>query len=90
MDGEPRILTQGRSFHLSQSIRGLLHYSDRELRQALKWITKDDGSRFASPGELREALMDELAKGHVVLPTGECEGFDPKLGCPGHPSKSPA
>jgi hypothetical protein len=72
------------TYHLSQSIRGLLHYSDRELRAALKWIAKDDGQRFKTPAELREALMDEIAKGHELLPTGPCEGFDPRTGCPGH------
>ncbi len=74
-----------RVIHLAQSVRGLLHYSDRDLRRALQWVTKDDGGHFRSPIELREALMDELAKGHELLPTGPCEGFDPKTGCPGHP-----
>ncbi len=73
-----------RVIHLSQSVRGLLHYSDRELTQALKWITRDGGKRFRSARELRNALMDELVKGHELLPTGPCEGFDPKTGCPGH------
>jgi len=73
-----------KTYHLAQSVRGLLHYRDRELKRALIWITKDDGTRFRSPVELREALMDDLAKGHEVIPTGPCEGFDPKTGCPGH------
>lgn len=71
--------------HLSVSVRGLLHRNDRELKQDLKWITKEGGKRYRSVAELREALMDELAAGHLVLPTTpECEGFDYKTGCPGH------
>jgi hypothetical protein len=40
----------------------------------------------STPDRVREALMDELAKGHELVPFGEpCEGFDYKSGCPGHP-----
>lgn len=73
----------GRTIHVSQSVRGALRWSPREFRAATEWITKSDGSRFTPEG-LREALMDELAQGHEFLPMGECEGFDPKTGCPGH------
>ena len=71
-------------YHMAQSVRGLLHYSDRELRQALRWVTHDNGQHFLTPQALREALMDELANGHELIRTGPCEGFDPKRGCPGH------
>jgi hypothetical protein len=54
------------------------------LRRDLKTITNADGACFGSVRELRSALMDEIAQGHEVLPTGECEGFDYKTGCPGH------
>jgi hypothetical protein len=31
--------------------------------------------------------MDELVRGHEVIPCGEpCKGFDYKKGCPGHES----
>jgi hypothetical protein len=37
---------------------------------------------------LRAALLDALADGHEHLPLGkDCDGFDPKKGCPGHPEK---
>lgn len=77
--------------HMAQSVRGLLHYSDRELKSlgALSWLTHDGGQPYRSISELREALMEELAKGHEVLPYGTCESFDPKTGCPGHPTDEP-
>jgi hypothetical protein len=66
------------------SVRGLLHRSNAELRSDMKWITKDGGIPYASVAEFRNSLMDELAKGHEVLPTGECDNFDWKKGCQGH------
>jgi hypothetical protein len=66
------------------SVRGTLSRDKRYLKQALKWITKDDGSRYRDVEALRDALFDELAKGREVLPMGPCEGFDYKTGCPGH------
>jgi len=56
-----------------------------EAKRNLRWITKSDGSRYSSVAEFRNALMDEIAQGHDVLPTtSECVGFDYKTGCPGH------
>ena len=73
----------GKTIHLCQSVRGALRWSAKEMREACKWTTKDDGSRF-TPDELRDAFMDELAKGHEVIKTGECDNFDYKKGCLGH------
>lgn len=75
-----------RNIHMSQSVRGFLNNfrTKRELESAMKFITKDDGSRFSSPDELRDAFMDELAKGHEVIPMGDCPTFDFVHGCPGH------
>lgn len=75
--------------HCSVDVRGVLKYPLRQFKRVTQWILKPDGTRF-TPDELREALMDELANGHERLPMGECEGFDYKTGCPGHPSESPA
>lgn len=67
--------------HVCQSIRGA----------SPNWSVDDYASAFrhadgrpVSPTEAKMALMDELAKGHEVLPYGPCEGFDFKTGCPGH------
>lgn len=74
----------GTTIHMCLSVRGLLSWNRRELKQATKWITPTGGGRYTVE-QLRDALMDELAQGHEKLPYGEmCEGFDFKTGCPGH------
>jgi hypothetical protein len=68
-------------YHLCLDVRGALHnWSDRELRGAFR---HDDG-RPMSPHEAKDALMDEIAKGHKVIPTCECNNFDYQRGCQGH------
>jgi hypothetical protein len=62
----------------------MLKWPKVEFKRALKYMTKDDGTRFGSVNELKEALMDELAQGHEVLPTGPCDNHDWKTGCQGH------
>lgn len=72
--------------HMSQSIRGpLLNWGPREWAKATKYLLKPDGSAFGSWMELKRAFLDELAKGHEVVPIGDCPDFDFKKGCPGHP-----
>lgn len=78
------------NYHLSVSVRGVLRRSNRELkRDHLKWMMQDDGTPYPSADALRDALMDELAAGHEVLSLGECDNFDPKQGCLGHPAPDP-
>lgn len=74
------------TIHLCVSVRGMLNWDKRYAKRMIKCggVTKNDGSRYASVDELRYELMNELAAGHEVLPTGPCEGFDYKTGCPGH------
>lgn len=68
--------------HLCLDVRGALHnWSDRQM----KGVFNHDDGRKMTPHEAREALMDEIAKGHEVIPCGPvCEGFDYQTGCPGH------
>lgn len=74
-----------KTIHMCVSVRGMLNWSPAETRRQIKSITKSDGSRYQSIGEFRNALLDEIAAGHEVLPLGDkCEGFDYKTGCPGH------
>ena len=73
-----------KSYHVSLSVRGALRWSQREFRDALKWMSNDEGAPFASVDELREALMDELSKGREHVKCGGCDNFDPKTGCLGH------
>lgn len=71
--------------HMSQSITGpLMNWKKSDWKRATTYIKRNDGSTY-SPNELKLAFMDELAKGREVIPIGECEGFDYKTGCPGHP-----
>ena len=74
-----------KTVHCCIDIRGMLKWSDAETRRCLKSITRGDGTRFPSVESFRESLLDELEKGHRVLPMSpDCEGFDFKTGCPGH------
>lgn len=76
--------------HMCLSVRGTIARGFRDkryFRDCLKWITRDDGSRYRNTDELLDALLDLIAKGHEVIPmTREvCEGFDYSgKGCPGH------
>lgn len=46
----------------------------------------DDNGRQMSDKEARAAIAELQAKGHKLIPSGDCEGFDPfGGGCPGHP-----
>ena len=76
--------------HMCLSVRGVLRREKKYHRQCLKWIFDDDGKPFRSVDALLDALMNELAKGHEVIPMGaECEGFDYSgKGCPGHPAET--
>ncbi len=72
------------NMHLSQSIRGpLTNWTPLDWKNATKWIHKEDGSNY-EPFELKQAFLDELAKGHEVVPIGKCDNFDFKEGCKGH------
>ena len=72
--------------HMCLSVRGaLMNWSDRQFDGV---FTHDDG-RSMTPMEAKAALLDELAKGHEVIPCGPvCDGFDyGGGGCPGHPDE---
>lgn len=77
------------NYHLCQSITGpLMNWNKSDWKKATKYITRNDGSHY-TPDELKRAFLDELAKGHEVVPICECDNFDWKLGCQGHAPKSP-
>lgn len=69
--------------HCCLSVRGALKTMTRG--QLGKLFRHDSGRRMTAD-EAKDALMDELAKGHEVIPLGTaCEGFDYSGGgCPGH------
>lgn len=70
------------SFHVCIDVRGVLRNWDPEIWRGVK--TKD--GRLATPAEVMDWFLDELAEGRKVVPFGEpCEGFDyGGGGCPGH------
>lgn len=77
---------QSMRVHMCQSIRGpLTNWKTKDWANACRWITKPDGSKF-TPQELKQSFLDELALGHEVIPVGECDNFDYKEGCKGHPA----
>ena len=66
--------------HVCLSVRGALR------NKHFEGFENDDGSP-ASPRDVEDYLMDQLAMGREKIPFGKpCEGFDYKKGCPGHES----
>jgi hypothetical protein len=72
-----------KTVHMSLSVRGALSWPKSLQRNLALGLHHDDGSVF-SVEDLRTYLMDALAAGYEVIPLGDCPGFDPKKGCPGH------
>jgi hypothetical protein len=80
-------LKGGHSYCVSLSIPGTLRRPDSELGELFK--TPDGG--YAPPEEARKILLQELNRGHQVLPFGPpCEGFSYVTGCPGHANQPKA
>ena len=72
-----------KSYHMCVSVRGALNRSYRDLRGMFRHY---DG-RLMTGREVQQVLMDELSKGHEVIPACECDNFDYKKGCQGHESE---
>lgn len=74
-----------KTIHCCISVRGMLNWPNSEAKRMLRSITKGDGMPYRDVSEFRNALMDELAQGHEVLPMSkDCDNFDYKTGCKGH------
>jgi len=71
-----------KTFHMSVDIMGFLaHYKKKSMSGMM---LSDDG-KLLSDREARAEIQKALSKGHKLLPTHKCEGFDPfEKGCPGH------
>ena len=67
---------------MSVNLEGLLrNYTRKKIN-----IMEDDDGRVLSDIEARNEIARLQSLGHKLMPTGECEGFDPfGGGCPGHP-----
>lgn len=72
-------------WHMSTNIEGLL----RNMKgRKINFIDDDNGNQM-SDSEARKEIAKLQALGHKLIPSGECEGFDPfGGGCPGHPIES--
>ena len=67
---------------MSVNIEGLLRNCKR---RKITFMIHDDGSQMTD-SEARAYIAECQAKGWRLLPTANCEGFDPfGKGCPGHP-----
>lgn len=64
--------------HMCVNIAGALRN-----KGALKSFEDDEG-RPMSMAEARAYLLEEQAKGHKVIPVGDCDDFDYQTGCRGH------
>jgi len=67
--------------HMCMSVRGALRKPDKQI----KGILLHEDGRSMTASEVRETLYNELSKGHEVIPIGDCDNFDYKKGCQGHP-----
>jgi len=66
------------------NVRGFLR--NNTYPHDFEQVFLDDDGKVLSAYEAREFLFDELAKGHEVIPTCECDNFDYSGGgCQGHP-----
>ena len=72
-----------RYFHLSTSIDGLLALRDSELERMLQSV-QDENGQHPTLEEFKKHLNEEKAKGHRLIPSPECDNFDPVKGCLGH------
>jgi hypothetical protein len=75
-------LRTGTTYHVGVDVRGaLLNWKAREFGSCCR---HDDGRRMTAR-EARLAFMDELSKGHEIIPCGPCDNWDWQKGCLGHP-----
>jgi hypothetical protein len=69
-------------YHLSTNIEGLL----RNMRGRKINFFENGKGGFMSDKQAREEIAKLQALGHKLIPSADCEGFDPfGGGCPGHP-----
>lgn len=68
-------------YHMSISIEGLLrNYKGRKIN-----IFSDDNGITISDADARAEISRLQSLGHKLIPTTNCDGFDPfGGGCPGH------
>lgn len=72
--------------HICMNVRGALAQDDRELRS---WVgnIEHDGVKCRNVREVRQYLIEALGEGYEYIAPAECDNFDKKKGCLGHPDK---
>lgn len=73
-----------KTFCMCIPVRDQLCRSDRSLEALWKDSIKVGGKTLSTAWEIRNFFVGQLAKGHEVVPAGECDNFDYKKGCQGH------
>lgn len=74
-----------KTMHLKIDVKGLLLSWDRfPDQEKMVDIFKDDGKKMTTE-ETKAYLERELKRGRLYLPMGDCDNFDYKKGCLGHP-----
>lgn len=74
--------------HVSMSVRGAIGLPDSELKSWVGCFRYDDtGEPLKNVREIRLALAEALAEGYEYIKNTECDNFDPKCGCLGHPKR---
>lgn len=73
-----------KSIHFAQSVRGAIELTIDVHEEALELFKEEDGKSYKNIYLLRDALYDQLAQGHEMIKTGECDNWDWKKGCLGH------
>lgn len=67
---------------MSTNIEGLL----RNMKGRKIMFIEDENGKAMTDKEARKELADLQSKGYKLIPSSQCEGFDPfGGGCPGHP-----
>lgn len=70
-----------KTVHMCMSVKGVL--KNWRPSQYRKFFTNDNG-RVLTADEAKRYLLDEIGKGRLVIPMGECDNFDYQTGCRGH------
>lgn len=72
---------------MSTNIEGMLrHYKGKKIT-----FMEDDNGKPLTDKQARAEIARLQALGHKLIPSGNCEGFDPfGGGCPGHPVEEPS
>jgi hypothetical protein len=79
-----------KDYHSSQSlINALRDWNGKHWEDAAKILRRPDGTRFHSGEELELFFQQLVDLGHLVMPIGKCNNFDPVHGCRGHDPREP-